>query len=342
MLPATHYKERERAKAQTRAIKACKDPSTLRVDTWLGGYRGLFPDSRSEDTKYHQYTKLIKFRREYGERMMASITVIEAQAWALAHPTHVRWLERAWDYAVIMQVAPMNIWKFVVMPPRTKEKRRAPTDEELTRILAACNEPPFEHLIRVAMHTGARVGGLIRVRRCDVDLKARRMILTEKGNKTRTVALLGGSYDAMLTQMGHRESRGWQGPRLPGRSSGHPSPAVFINEYRPSPAPWKKQELLAVEYLLWRVNSVGDHWSAIRGDFPHGFHSLRHYAAKWMRASGVDPMDIAIQLGHTDSEGRPKRQMVERVYAKPPAPDLDEALDRIAGIVEQRQEATHA
>jgi integrase len=322
MLPASHYKERERAKAQTRAIKACKDPASIRVDTWLGGYRGLFPDERSEATRYYQANKLAKFRRKYGERTMSSITVIEAQAWELANPGHWRWLNHAWDYAVLMQVAPMNIWKFVVKPPRTTEKRRAPTEEELAVILEnAIRTPYLEHFIRVAMHTGARLTELTRVRRSDVDLSARRMILHGKGSKTRTVALLGGSYDAMLSQFAHREQRGWQGPVLPGPSSGHPSPAVFVNEPRPG------------VHLLWKSNTMAASWRGIREDYPHGIHGLRHYAAHWMRSSGVDPLDIAIQLGHTDKDGRPKAQLVERVYARPPAPDLDDVFERIAQAV---------
>lgn len=328
MLPVSHYKERERAKAQTRAIKACKDPASIRVDTWLGGYRGLFPDERSEATRYYQALKLVKFRRKYGDRTMSSITAIEAQAWELANPGHFRWLNHAWEYAVLMQVAPINIWKFVVKPPRTTEKRRAPTEEELAVILANASAiPVFERMIRVAMHTGARKTELTRVRRSDVDLKARRMILHGKGSKTRTVALLGGSYDAMLTQFAHREGRGWQGPRLPGPTPGHPSPVVFANEHRIRP------NSHAVEYLLMQPDTVTRKFQRIRGEYPHGIHGLRHYAAQWMRESGVDPLDISIMLGHTDKDGRPKAQLVERVYARPPAPDLDDVFERIAQAV---------
>lgn len=327
MLPASHYKERERAKAQTRAIKACKDPATIRVDTWLGGYRGLFPDERSEETRCYQASKLMKFRRRYGDRTMSSITAIEAQAWILKNPGHFRWLHHAWDYAVLMQVAPINIWKFVVMPPRTTEKRRAPTEEELAVILAnAAANPPLERLIRVAMHTGARKTELTRVRRSDVDLKRGRMILNAKGGKTVTVALLGGSCDAMREQFAHREARGWQGPWLPGPVPGHPSPIVFANEPRLN----RRLDTHGVEYLLWVPDTLSGAWQRIRGEYPFGIHGLRHYAAQWMRESGVNPLDIAIQLGHTDRDGRPKAQLVERVYARPPAPNLDDVFERIA------------
>jgi integrase len=68
-------------------------------------------------------------------------------------------------------------------------------------------------------------------------------------------------------------------------------------------------------------------WQEIRGDFPHGFHALKHYAATWLGAQGVSDVDIAVQLGHVDSEGRPYPELVQRVYNHP---DNGAALERIA------------
>lgn len=329
MLPSSYYKERERAKLQTRALKEMRqevNPETgmpylpARVDTWLGGYRGLFPDTRAPKTMYDQAAMLKPFRARYGDRTMASITAIEAQDWTLKHPCQVRQLMRAWNFAVLMQVVPLNIWKGLVKAPRTKEKRRAPTAEEYARILAASEVKGwdvFSRMIVIAAHTGVRRAGLIGVRRTDVDFNTGRMRVTEKGNKTRMVALLGPSKDALLEQFALRERHGWGGPRLAPVNGGPPVALVFVSE-----AP----------HSLMTGSRVKHSWAAVRGDFPHGWHSLRHYATTWMMSQGLDPLDVATQLGHIDAHGRPYARYVDQIYDHN-RPDPEEALQRlVAGL----------
>lgn len=311
MMPASHYREEERAKAQAREMKKGRAPESISVDQWLGGYRKLFPDNRAPKTAYDQACMLKPFRRRYGSRRMCEITAIEAQDWALKHPSHVRLLERAWKKAVVMRVAPFNVWRVVEMPARKKPKVRPPTEEELLSILQKLGAPigtfhdlaglrvtdmgPFTDLVIVASYTGARQAGLVGLRRSKVDLKARRMTVTEKGGKTRTVVLCGPAWDAMARQISRR---------------------CAVVESTNSPLVW-----------TFSRQQIQDRWRKVRGDFPHGFHALRHYCATWLASQGVDPLDIAVQLGHVDSAGRPYTRMIERVYDHP---DPEAALSRIA------------
>lgn len=316
LLPAHFYEDRAKGRKQARSMKRMS-PDEISVETWLGGYHYLFPDRRNDETTYNDYLMLRPFRRKYGGRRMSSITAIEAQAWTLQHPSHVRRLSAAWKMAVQMQVAPLNVWLFVVKPVRTKEKVRPPTDVELQAVLNACAEvnarsrgdwwAQFACMVEVAAFSGARQGGLIDLRRSHVDLRRRRMVVTEKYDKTRAMVLTGRAHAAMENQFLLRERLGWcpqQARKL--------SMPVWTNRTYTAP-------------ITGQMVQVA--WRKVRGDFPHGFHALKHYCATWMRAQGLDKLDVAIQLGHTDSEGRPYHELIERVYDHP---DHDEALARVA------------
>lgn len=312
MMPNAFYEEQKRAKAQARAIlKMASTPEKISVDTWLGGYRHLFPETRSEPTIWDHIVMLRPFRKEYGEARMHGITAIEAQAWALKRPAQVKLLRQAWAKAVVMRVAPFNVWAIVEKPPRAKPRVRPPTGAELSEALARAAgglklagtpqglmPTSLSDLILTAAYSGARQSGLLAVRRSHVDLEAGRMTVTEKGEKTRQVLLLGPSIDAIGRQMRRRPLGG----------------------------------SLGNDPILWKMTAkvLQKQWRAVRGDFPHGFHSLRHFHATWLAERGVDALDIAVQLGHTDSEGRPYERHVRRVYEHP---DPELALARIAASV---------
>lgn len=343
------------AKKQARVVKMML-PMEVTVDLWLSCYRQLFPDDRIEKTAKHDAQMLRPFRRVHGHLKMwdyptaepgTTVTPLIAQGWALNHPGHVRWLEHAWKKAVLMGIAPLNYWKMVELPKRTKAVVRPPSAVELEGILAVCrgHEKPWmvqlANMVEVAAYTGARVGGLCRLKLDDVDLAARRMVVTEKGEKTRTVALVAPAAAAMGRALEHRtwfcdcrlrdiqadgecacgrpydklwpSRRGRQPMELFGRRR---DPLKFV--FRAEAGTPLTPSLVATE------------WGKVRGTFPHGFHSLKHFAATWLAEQGADQLDIAIQLGHTDSEGRPYRRLLERVYDHP---DPEKALARLERAV---------
>lgn len=310
------YAEEQRAIKQARVLRRLR-PEEVRVDLWLNCWRYLFPGARERESasKEDLFYAYRPFRRRYGQRAVGSITAIEAQAWALKHPGQVKLLRQAWDRAVAMQVAPLNVWKLVVLPPRKGERRRPPTAVEFFGILSRASRdvgPDFADLILVAAYSGARQGGLVRVRVPDVDLGAGRLKVTEKGRKSRSVVLCGASRDAVARQVERRR-------RLPYSEMGK---APFLWTMGVTPGPGHPNRPLSGD-------TVQKRWREVRGDFPHGFHALRHFCATWLAEHGVDRRDIAVQLGHTDSEGRPYADLVERVYDHP---DPELALARVASI----------
>lgn len=286
-------------------------PGEVKVKVWLPAWRLLFPETQSERTRRNELDMLRPFIREFGEMRMRDVTAMQAQAWALAHPAQVRWLRAAWKKAVVFRVAEWDIWSAVVMPVRTRERRRPPTDQELAAILRRCAEgagwlPAFGTMVETAAYTGARQGGLLGVRWREVDLDTRRMTVTEKGGKARTVVIPEPAASALERAFDFRL-----------RVKGPPAWQFVWH--------WHDGTALTAD----RVQKA---WGDVRGDFPHGFHSLRHYAASWWKERGADELDIAVQLGHTDSQGRPYVRHVERVYVHP-APDANEkALGRLAAL----------
>lgn len=320
MLPAWFYEDRKRGKLQARAMRQMK-PEDITVETWLGGFRYLRPDGRTHETAMNDALMLRPFRRAFGKRSVRSITAFETQAWTLKHPAQVRWLHFAWKEAVRFGAAEADVWAGVVKPKRKKPKPCAPTFEELTGILARCDKlnqgaehtfwAQFRNLLEVMAYSGARRGGVIGLRRDDVDLRGYRFTVTEKGAKTRELVLAGRALGAMERQFLIRQRQGWRKP-APAPGESEVDPAVYV---------WLSRR--------WRPLTAGTMrvaWDEVRGDFPFGIHSLKHFAVTWLLEQGVDERDVAVQVGHTDLEGRPYPQLVQRVYNHPRPED---ALRRV-------------
>jgi integrase len=269
------------------------------VELWLDAWRIVFPSLRSATSARHDEYMLGPFRRRYGRRRLAEISPQMAQEWCNAHPAQVRYLREAWRKAHALRLVEINPWEHVTLPPRRLPHRGVPTQQQLAAVLDACSErggwwQEYGDLVTFTAYTGARSAGVAGLRRSAVDLVNRRVVLCEKGAKVRRVAVLGHAAPALQRAV---ERHSW-------------SELVFRSERRHPLTP----------------NRIGVAWRAVRGDFPGPFHSLKHFAGTWLAAQGCDERDIAVQLGHTDAQGRPYTQLVRRIYVHP---DHDAALDRI-------------
>jgi integrase len=270
------------------------------VAEWLEGYRELFPGRSAPATLKHDAYMLAPFAQRYGRKRLDEIGPLDAQRWAVKHPGQVRYLRQAFSKALLMGLVPLNVWRVVELPPRTIPPRPVPTASQLEAIIARCCGRggwwlEYADLLIFAAHTGARSAGVAGLRRSEVDLPLARVVLCEKGAKVRRVAVPRRAANALERQLERH--------------------------------PWTD--------LVWRAQArgpldkerIGEAWRAVRGDFPGPFHSLKHYCATWLAAQGVDERDIAVQLGHTDSEGRPYPELLRRIYVHP---NHEDALARIA------------
>jgi integrase len=82
----------------------------------------------------------------------------------------------------------------------------------------------------------------------------------------------------------------------------------------------------------WTRSAVNKRWRQARATVGlHGvvFHDLRKFHATWLLDRGVSRMDVAVQLGHFDRDGRPNTQLVDEVYGWPSA---EIALGRVAAV----------
>jgi integrase len=278
------------------------------VEDWLLAYSHLFPDERADSTREQSAAMCRPLRVKHGGMMLAEFTPLQAQEWALEHPAQVKYLRRPWAKAVLMGLAPVNVWKLVEVPRAKPSERRPPTLAELNRIVSSANRRggwwcEFANLILVAAYTGARRGGVARLCWREVDIEGKRITLTEKGERARTV------YLPTRAEMALRRQKAWP-PRdaLP-----EPDRRVFRERTgRPM-----------------RPAQITEAWAAARGDFPGPFHSLRHFAATWMAGRGVSEEDIAVQLGHTDRNGNPHTRSTRGYTHR----DSEAALDRIRDAV---------
>lgn len=72
-------------------------------------------------------------------------------------------------------------------PPLPQEPPKGINDNDLPKLLAACKNDQHRALILFLADTGARLGGVLRLRREDLDIASRRALVREKGNKARYV-----------------------------------------------------------------------------------------------------------------------------------------------------------
>lgn len=277
------------------------------VQLWLRAWREFFPGERIEATIIHDDYMLEPFVRDHGRLRMRDVTRLMAQEWAVGHRSQVRYLRRVWGRARAVGLVTENVWDDVELPPTQRRPTAPPSLEQLDGILVGARARGgwwlgFADMAEVAAFSGARLGGLAGLRHGDVDLEARRMVVTEKGGKTRVIALAPRAGAALER-------------RIAARDYG-PGTLVFVSKLR---RPLER-------------SAVGEAWREIRGDFAGTFHSLKHFAGTWLASLGVDERDIAVQLGHVDSQGRPYTHHVRRVYVHP---DNADALARV-------EEAAHA
>ena len=171
------------------------------------------------------------------------------------------------DYAWL----PEHPLQGVRKPPASAERVRFLSDDERTRLLAACQQSrnPFLYLlVVVGISTGARKNELRRLRWRDIDLARGYLRLAQTKNKERRAVPVTGYALALLRQHA---------------SNPHTDDDWVFPNRRQQPMHFEK---------AWRKARE----RARLGDFH--FHDLRHTHASYLAMSGATLLDIATVLGH--------------------------------------------
>ena len=151
-------------------------------------------------------------------------------------------------------------------------------DDERGRLLGACRESVNQFLYTIvilALSTGMRKGEILGLRRKDVDLRGKRIVIQEtKNGERRVVPIVGPALELVkrILECDYQASESFVF-----HHHGYPDKSVCIR-------------------TAW-VNSVK---KAGVEDFT--FHDLRHSAASYLAMSGASLIEIADILGHKSLE----------------------------------------
>jgi integrase len=197
------------------------------------------------------------------------------------------------------------------MPETRRQKQRAaahpprrvtpPTVEQVNELAGWMPTPTMETYVLVAAWSGLRFSEVSALLWEDVKWQgttARLHVRAGKGDKERYSVLLAPGVRA-LDLYGRDRGKNLVLPNSCGRR-------------------WSKQ--------LWHA-----HWDPARPpELAHfWFHDLRRFHATYLLDAGMTDLDVAVQLGHFDSLGRPNPIYVRERYG---FPSTREALDRIAEL----------
>ena len=184
---------------------------------------------------------------------------------ALSHAFSVAVNEWEW-----LQEHPMSK---IAKLPEPRGRVRFLSDDERTRLLAACTEINSEFiypLVVLALSTGARHGELINLQWKDVDFKRKAIVLQDTKNGERRVLPL--AHHALELMQAQYEGRN------------KVSPLVFPSPQNPT-RPWESRAAWLAVLEKAKIE-----------DFR--FHDLRHTAASYLAMNGASTNEIAEVLGH--------------------------------------------
>jgi integrase len=183
------------------------------ADRYLERYERLHKLS-SYDTARRS---LQHFRREFGTRLVTSITPIEAEDWAQVVPkAALPQTVAVMNYAKRLRVIPFNPFDGLSgSKGRGRADQHPPTLAEFRCLLDATDVLgsyglQIRHLLIVGAYTGMRPGELFELRWSDIDFKANRITVSRrlyrgrvdvpKNGRPKTIALPPPARDALMRQ----------------------------------------------------------------------------------------------------------------------------------------------
>jgi len=184
------------------------------ADRFLARYEREHKDSSYDTAR----SSLARFKADFGERPIASITRPEAIAWAEdpeVPPSRVPIVVTLFNVAVDEELIDRNPFRGLGHRTRGRRDQDPPTVEQLERLLDGCDSlgdyaDQMRALIIFGAYSGMRPGELFALEWTDIDFKANRIDVQRrlyrgrldipKSNKARRIALAPPARDALLRQ----------------------------------------------------------------------------------------------------------------------------------------------
>jgi integrase len=283
------YQTRKEAKAAeadatARATAGGRETIASFTNRWLD----IFPRPKAS-TNAHNTERVRAFAEQHKRRRVDSITVEEARAWALRHPSTLPALRAMFNDARRLGLITTNPFAGLGIE-RSRGRRDLPSEwltaTDIDRLadtaLRVHGEygPVMAAMVTFAAYTGIRPGELFALDFADIDgsvLHVHRA--ADSRTRTITTPKNGHGRDVVLPRRA-REAVDRM-PRL------YDQQAVFV-------AP--RGGRLWAPHFNWL-------WNPVRAAFGRptmAFHELRHFCATYLLERGLSPADVAVQLGHRD------------------------------------------
>jgi integrase len=267
----------------------------MTVDGWVTEF-ARSSTGRSPETLAHTLGMVRGFQVAFERTELAEVSRLDARRWCAEHPSSARYVRLLFAEAVRAGLVTENPFERPGSAPKPLREVKPPSPSELDRICSEAS-PCSRLFIRVAAGTGLRLSEIAALEPRDVQQVPlfRVRVRNGKGGKQRVVGAFGDAREILLDR------------------------CSMVVAGRLLRTPTGRE---------WTRHSVGEAWrkAARAAGYPGSFHKTRHYFASWALSAGVSEVDLAIQLGHTDREGRANTDLIRRVYGRP---DPERCLERL-------------
>ncbi|NUM44839.1 MAG: tyrosine-type recombinase/integrase [Anaerolineales bacterium] len=273
---------------------------------WAGGQIQLLLDHFGPSTLVEAITldHLNRWRavllHKKNKKTGKPLSVWSADAAIRAAKTFFSWLKGKHHTAV-------NPAEDLERPTLPKRARRGVSDGDAMAMLAAAEDSSIRDraLLAVFDATGCRLGGVADLRLADVDLKRRRLLVREKGDKERTVFLTPTARDYLRAWLEVRPSK-------PGVNH------VFVSEQEGKRlgTAMTSSGLAQVLKRLKKAHHISGRVSP---------HQWRHRRLRILTSSGTPLGIVADIAGHADS------RTTHQFYGAFAVDELQEIYDRFSG-----------
>jgi integrase len=286
----TFATKREAWRAEAEAMGRQTATARETVGSFVERWPVDFPRPRAS-TNVHNAGSVTAFTRAYDRRRMDSITIQEARAWALRHPAQVMALRAMFNDARRSGIVVSNPFKELGIE-RSRGRRDLPSEwltaADVDRLAQCAREvhgttgygDTIAGLLVFAAYTGLRPGELYALRHDDL------------GAETVEVKRAADSHTRALTLPKNGRAR------------------VVVYPEKAREAVERVPRLSGVELVfpalrggqLWASSFLWA-WNPVRAAFGRpkmALHELRHFCATYLLELGLAPVDVAVQLGHTD------------------------------------------